>query len=157
MSWILNCHAASFGELIGLRPNLAADLAEFAEVFWSRALVDPVVLELCRLRVAGLQGCEAELARRRPEARAAGLDEAKIAALPDWHRDARFSAGERACVQVAEQFVMDPSAISDADFAAAREHLGEASMVALLEALALFDGFSRFQVMLQARPEEESR
>ena len=138
MSWILDGRAGSFADLIGLRPNLAADLADFAEVFWSRALVEPVVLELCRLRVAGLHGCDAELA-----------------ALAEWYRVSRFSAGERACLQVAEQFVMDPSAISDADFAAAREHLGEASMVALLEALALFDGFSRFQVMLEARPETE--
>ena len=47
---------------------------------------------------------------------------------------------------------MDPSAIDDATFAAVRDALGEAGTVALLEALAVFDGFSRAQVMLDAAP-----
>jgi AhpD family alkylhydroperoxidase len=152
MSWILDGKAASFAELVGLRGNLAADLLAFTELLWSGAAVDPVTLELCRLRVAALHGCVAELALRRAQATAAGLTEARIARLADWYRDPGYSARERACLQVAEQFVMDPAGLDDLAFAAARAELGEPGMVALLEALAVFDGFARFQVMLQAQP-----
>jgi hypothetical protein len=52
-------------------------------------------------------------------------------------------------------FVRDPHAITDADAAAVVEHLGEAGLVALAEALALFDGFCRFRLLLGVEPESD--
>lgn len=154
MSWINGGRLASFGQLIGLRPNLAADLAAFSSELWQGHGVDAVTLELCRLRVAALHGSTAEFARRTPQALAAGLTEDRVARLAEWHRDAAFGARERACIALAEQFVLDPSGIDDAMFAAVRAELGEAGSVTLLEALAIFDGFTRFAVLLQAAPAE---
>ena len=65
--------------VFGLRPNLFDAWREFALVFWEKRLLDPVLLELVRLRVAQLHQARFPLASRRPEAREAGLDEAKIA------------------------------------------------------------------------------
>ena len=56
------------------------------------AVVSPVLLELCRLRVAQILGCESELQRRSAAAQAAGLSEETIAALDDWRTSERFSA-----------------------------------------------------------------
>jgi hypothetical protein len=50
-------------------------------------------------------------------------------------------------------FVRDPHAITDEDTRAVADELGDVSMVALVEAIALFDGFSRFRVMLGIAPE----
>lgn len=135
-----------------LRPELFAAFRDFAELFWSRRLVDPVVLELCRLRIAAMLGARAALALRRPEARDAGLDESRIAALASWWTSDRFSEPERACLRFAEQFALDPKEISDADAAAVVAALGDAGMVAFVEALAIFDGFARFERFLDARP-----
>jgi alkylhydroperoxidase family enzyme len=151
MSWITGHQPADFNSLFSLRPNLFQDYQAFAELFWQRGLVPPIALELCRLRVAQLHRCAPELARRRPEARASGLGEDKIAALPDWPGDPRFSAAERACLALAESFTIDPHGISDDMMAEVVAALGEAGAVALLECLALFDGFCRFQVLLQAK------
>jgi len=134
--------------VFGLRPELYQAWRGFRDVFWDEALVDPVVLELCRLRVATLHACAAELAQRTPAAHAAGLDEQKLAALADWASDPRFDARERACLRFAEQFVLDPHGITDADAAAVVAALGEPGLVALIEALALFDGFCRFRLVL---------
>lgn len=134
--------------VFGLRPELFDAWRAFRDAFWERRLVDPVILELCRLRVAALHGCRAELAARTPAARAAGLDEAKIAALGDWATDARFGASERACLRFAEQFVLDAHGVTDGDAAAVTAALGDAGTVALAEALALFDGFCRFRLVL---------
>jgi alkylhydroperoxidase family enzyme len=152
MSWLTGGEARSFRALIGLRPNLAADLASFESLLWQAPGVDPATLELCRLRIAGLHGARAALAARRPEARAAGLGEDRIARLAHYDSDPGFSVRERACIALAELFAMDPSAIDDANFVAVREQLGEAGTVALLEALAVFDGFARFQSVLDAAP-----
>jgi alkylhydroperoxidase family enzyme len=43
---------------------------------------------------------------------------------------------------------MDPHGISDAQAAAVSAHLGAAGLVALTEALALFEGFARVGAML---------
>jgi alkylhydroperoxidase family enzyme len=139
--------------VFGLRPELFAAWRAFRDVFWEQGLVDPTLLELCRLRVAALHGCAAELATRTPAARASGLGEAKIAALADWATDARFDARERACLRFAEQFVLDPHAITDADAAAVVAALGEPGFVALIETLALFDGFCRFRLVLGVQAE----
>jgi len=156
MSWVLGAGEHSFAELMAVRPNLAAGVAAFSDLLWCAPGIDPVTLELCRLRVAQLHGARAALAERRPEAFAAGLTEERIARLADYGRDPGFSARERACLELSELFVMDPSAIDDACFVAVRDALGEPGTVALLEALAVFDGFSRAQVMLDASPAAEA-
>lgn len=150
MTWIGETAAGTtlFDRVFNLRPNLYADYQRFASLFWSERLVDPVLLELCRLRIAQLLRCEAERCLRRAPARAAGLSEDKIAALPRWPADPQFSALERAGLAFAEKFVIDPHAITDDDTAAVTAHLSPAAMVAFTEALALFEGFARFQVLL---------
>lgn len=155
MSWITGGHAATFTQLIGLRGNLADDLRAFDEELWRGHGVDPVTLELCRLRIAMLHRCAAALGRRTPQALAAGFDESLVARMAAWERDAAFTARQRACLALAEQFVLDPSGIDDTLFAPVRDALGEAGAVTLLEALAVFDGFTRFERLLQAAPAAE--
>jgi alkylhydroperoxidase family enzyme len=156
MSWITGGRSTPLAGLMALRPNLAADLDAFSQELWCDHGVDAVTLELCRLRVAMLHRCASALAQRSPQAVAAGLSEAQVAQLGDWHRAAAFSARERACIALAEQFVLDPSGIDESLFAPVRDALGEAGAVTLLEAFAVFDGFTRFQVMLQAAAPAEA-
>jgi len=155
MSWLPASApgTTSLDRVFGLRPELYEQYREFAELFWRLRVVDPVLLELCRLRVAALLGCARELELRRPEAAGAGLGEKKIAALDDWRRSSVFSPVERACLAFAEKFVLEPHGLSDEDAAAVSAHLSAAEMVAFTEALALFDGFARFQILLGVAPE----
>jgi len=143
-----------FERVFALRPNLFDAWREFASIFWEKRLVDPVILELCRLRIAQLHAARHPLSTRMREAREAGLDEAKIAALAEWWRHPGFSDLERACLRFAEQFVMDAKAMSDDEARPVVEGLGDAGTVAFVEALALFDGFGRFGRMLDVAPVE---
>jgi alkylhydroperoxidase family enzyme len=144
--------ATAFERVFGLRPNLFDDFRSFYALFWEKRLVDPVLLELCRLRIAQLHGCESELRVRYQPAIEAGLTEEKIAALADAADSSLYSEAERACIAFAELFAMDPHAITDADAARVVAVLGDAGVVALVEALAMFDGFSRFRLMLGVEP-----
>jgi alkylhydroperoxidase family enzyme len=146
--------ADDFERVFALRPELFAAWREFASLFWEKRLVDPVILELCRLRIAQLHRARHPLSLRTPEARDAGLDEAKIAALERWWDSDRFAPLERACLRFAEQFVADAKAMSDDEAARVVVALGDAGTVAFVEALAVFDGFARFCCMLDVAPRE---
>jgi alkylhydroperoxidase family enzyme len=142
-----------FERVFALRPNLFEAWREFAGLFFAKRLVDPVVLELCRLRIAQLHGARQPLSLRTAEARAAGLDEAKIAALDAWWRSPGFSDLERSCLRFAEQFATDAGGLSDDEARPVVTALGDAGTVAFVEALAVFDGFGRFCRMLDVAPD----
>jgi alkylhydroperoxidase family enzyme len=158
MSWLpLTAPATGrdpFEQVFDLRPNLFEAWRDFTALFWTRRLVDPRVLELCRLRIAQMLGARYPQSVRTPEALQAGLLEDRIAALASWWTSDAFGETERACLRFAEQFVLDAKGITDTDAAAVVGALGDAGTVAFVEALAIFDGFSRFCCSLDigARP-----
>ena len=128
----------------GLRPDLFAACRDFAALFWEKRLVDPTLLELCRMRVGQMVGTELPaLCDAMRDARAS-VPAAKRADVGAWWNSAAFSDTERACLRFAEQFVLDPKGIGDNDAAAVVAALGDAGTVAFVEALAILDGFSRF-------------
>jgi alkylhydroperoxidase family enzyme len=149
--------AEPLDRVFGLRPNLYEDFQRWSALFWEEGVLDPRILELCRLRVAQLHGCESELRIRHRPAIEAGLSEAKVAALQRASSDPAFSEVERACLAFSELFVADPNAITDEDARRVTEPLGPEGTVALVQALALFDGFARFRLMLDVEAPAEER
>jgi len=149
MSWLPQRAqgADELSRVFGLRENLFAAWSDFASLLWERRLAPPLILQLAQLRVRQLHGLPVG-SKRMSEALAAGWDEGRVAELEAWWKSARFDATERACLRLAEQFVLDAKGISDAEVAPVRAALGDATLVAFALALAIFDGFSRFQKML---------
>ena len=150
MSWLPGAPAgATLDDLIALRPGLLADFQAIRERLWVSA-ARPFVLELARLRIAQLLGCEAELAVRTPEAVADGLTEEHVAALPRWPSDPRFGAAERACLALAEQFALSARDVTPEQVDAVRDALGDEGAVAFTVGLALFEGSARATLALGA-------
>jgi alkylhydroperoxidase family enzyme len=116
-------------------------LADVVVAAWDAT--DPVLLELCRLRMATLLAYPAEQARRTERARAAGLDEAKVAELPRWPTSSRFDTHERACLALAEQFVIDANGITDEHVADVTAQLGPEACYAFVQALSVVETFQR--------------
>jgi len=150
----LPANATGFDHAFGLRPDLYGPFREFYAVFWRDRLVDPVVLELCRLRVAQLLGCASELhVRYEPATSGAlagepGLTEEMVTELAQWPTSEQFTDAHRAALAFAEQFVIDPQGIKGAVRDELRAHFALPEVVAITEALALFDGFIRFRLVL---------
>ena len=115
--------------------------------------VDPVIVELCRLRIASLVGASAHLSLRRPKAVAAGLTEAKIADLARWPESPLFSAAERACLAIAEQFCMGAYTVTDADVAAVLEHLNADECYALVNGIWVMEALARMTVVMAVDPD----
>lgn len=118
-------------------PDVLGHLDDLHDAVWGA--VDPVLLELCRLRIARLLGCATEEATRTPAAIAAGLDEATIADLAAWPTSARFGPRERACLAVCEQLVIDVAGMSDEVALAAAEQLGPEAFRDFVTALLVLE------------------
>jgi len=147
MSWLTTATggADSFAGVFRLRPNLFAAWRDFASQLWDAELVDPTVLELCRLRIGQLHGAACPRAGAAPPA---PLDGRKRVDLASWWHSGAYTETERACLRFAEQFVLDAKGIADDDAAAVTGALGDAGTVAFIEALAILDGFARFARIL---------
>src|SRR5260370_32634706 len=140
--------ATDLERVFGLRPDLYEPFLSFYSTFWTHALLDPVILELCRLRVAQLLRCESEQQVRYQPAINAGLTEAQVSALRQWPTSPQFNAAHRAALAFAEQFVIDVGGIDSELRDTVIDRLEPAGLVALCEALALFDGFCRLRIIL---------
>ena len=111
--------------------------------------LDPVVLELCRLRQAGLLACATEVARRTSYATAGGPPGGVVVRAASWPIDPRFGPVERTCLAYTEAFVSIRTASATTTPPTVRELLGERGLVALTTALGLFDGQCRLHLALE--------
>ena len=93
--------------------------------------VDPVLLELCRLRIARLLGCAAEEDARTPAAHDGRVVEVEA---------------ERACLAVCEQLVIDVAGMSDEVALAAAEQLGDEMFRDFVTALLVLEQRQRLRL-----------
>jgi alkylhydroperoxidase family enzyme len=132
----------------GLLPEAYARHQALVDHIWKPGLVDPVVLELCRLRVAQIVRSPRDLAARTPAATAAGLSEDKIGRLAQWPTADDYTAAERAALCFAEMYVIDPSSVTDAMTEDVKANFTPSEVATLTTGIAVFDALARFQVAL---------
>ena len=143
MSWLVD-GATTRDDLLALHPALAADHQGVLDEVWQGS-VDARILELCRLRMATILGNQRawdEL--RSPAAVAAGLDESLVAELARWSTDPGFDDATRACLGLAEQYVIDVHGITDTMVADVERHIGPDGVVTLTTGLAAWEITHRF-------------
>jgi alkylhydroperoxidase family enzyme len=116
--------------------------------------IDPVLAELCRLRIAQLVESELDESLRYLPAANAGLSEEKIQALADYATSALFSPRERAVLEFTEQWVIQSSSITDEDCTRLQEHLTAQEFIYLAKALSVLDQFARANSAFRVAPSE---
>lgn len=140
--------AASLAPLDGLVAR--RELGDLLDQIWAGAL-DPVTVELCRLRIAQLLGDRAGEAHRSEAAVAAGFDDGLVAVLPQWATHPAFDERRRAALRFTEGYVIDAHSLGDNDRAQVLDQLREPEAVALTLALATFDALTRTRLALDPR------
>ena len=120
--------------MFALRPDLFDAYRDFESVFFTHDLLDPEILDACRARCAQVL-------------RAASAPPGTVTADDP-------TSPLAACLAVAEQFVIDPHGVTPEMREAVVGHIGDAGLVALVEALAVFDGFTRFRTILAVESDE---
>ena len=154
MTWLEGADgSAPFDAALGLRPELRDLYAAFYGKLWDDDLLPADLLELCRLRVAQLHDCEAELAVRHTEA---AVSDEQFEALADWSESDLFSEAQRAALALAEKMPWQHHDLTDDEYSILHEHFGEAGVVALTIGVALFDANCRLRLALgtEAAPVE---
>lgn len=155
MSWLIG-EATTRDDLLGLHPGLAAGHRRVLDEVWASG-VDPRILEYCRLRMATLLGNDlAWTEPRSPAAVAAGLDEAVVAELAHWPTHGAFDGAARACIALAEQYVIDVHSITDPQVHELQRLIGADGVVTLTTALAAWEITHRFDNALLATATEGS-
>lgn len=133
---LLSVHAPQAGVALGAAQSLAA------------TVTDPRRLELARLRIAMLLGNDRALAERSPAALEAGLSEETVDALARWPSSDLFDETDRACLGLAEQFVIDVSGVTDRDVQPVLERLGPEGLYGFVQALWVWDMTQRLELAL---------
>lgn len=148
----LDHRAPTFAETFGQRPNLFAAWRSFEALLWQAEGARPEIYALCRRRIAQMNGSAVLPGSSDPAVDDPRFDQ-KEHALSAWWKSDLFDPLERACLAFAEQYVLDPGGIGDDMAKPVTEALGPAGTVAFVEALAIFDGFTRFCAMLDVGPD----
>lgn len=138
-----------FDSIVDARANYAAALRDVESALWTQDLVSPLMLELCRLRIAQLLGCASALQHRTPQAVAA-LDENLVESLARWPTDPGFDSRARACLEYAEQILIDAQEVSDEQARAVIAEIGEGGFLVLTYACGLFETTQRARLLLGA-------
>jgi alkylhydroperoxidase family enzyme len=135
--------------VINHRPAYAAAFRDVEEALWGQVVLDPEILELCRLRIAQLLGADAELHVRTP---AAGrVDESLIDVLARWPTAPGFSEQQRSCLEYAEQILVDAQGVTDEQAAQTIEAVGEGGFLVLTYACGFFETTQRARLLLEER------
>jgi alkylhydroperoxidase family enzyme len=104
------------------------------EAAWSAT--SPRLLELCRVRIATMLGCDSEAVARTPDA---DVEDGMLKAIANWPGDPRFTAVDRACLALTEHFVIDVASLDDTTVAAVRDHLGDEGTQNFVTALLMVE------------------
>jgi hypothetical protein len=127
--------------VLGLKPDFYARLREILGVSWQ--ITDPALLDLCRLRLAQLNGARAELA---------GADAGRLAELERWPDGGDFDVRERAALAFAEQYHVDHHVLGD-ELEELGGHLGQRGLANFVWALHMNDAYLRALSLLDIEPD----
>lgn len=143
--------APTWGGVADAADGVLANWCALHRGLWE--VVDPRTLELCRLRIAALLGAERHLALRSPAAAAVGVDDDLIADLAAWPTSGRFTPADRACLALAEQFLVDVSGIDQPLIDGVLTHFTPGECYALVNALWAVEAVQRTCEVLDTMPE----
>ena len=105
--------------------------------------LDPVLVELCRVRLAQMVESGFDLSVRYSPSVEAGLTEEKIAALSDYPTSELFTERERTALEFTEQWVIQSSSITDEDTNRLLTVLTAEEFIYFCKALSVMDQFAR--------------
>jgi alkylhydroperoxidase family enzyme len=105
----------------------------------SRRKLDPRLRELGQARAGWARGSQFVFSQHCKAARAAGLSEAQVAAIPGWGASDAFSPLERAVLAYTDDLVLGGGRVADATFERLREGLSDEEVLELTYIVCLYE------------------
>ncbi len=121
--------------------------------------LDPVLMELVRLRVSQINGCAFCLHMHSSDLMKRGVEPMRLHLLPAWRESSLYSDRERAALAWAEALTLLPeNGASDEDYAMLAAEFPEAEQVQLTLLIGAINTWNRLQVGFRAaHPVEAAR
>ena len=115
--------------------------------------IDPVLLNLVKLRASQINGCAYCVDSHNSDARKAGESERRLSAVVAWRETLFFTDLERAALAWTEALTRLPDTHApDADYEALRAHFEDAEMVDLSVAIGAINIWNRLGVAFRKIP-----
>lgn len=132
---------------------------------WGREInqagLEPLLLELVRMRASQMNGCAVCLDTHMREATAAGETVQRLTVLPAWRETSLFTARERSALQWTEAITnIQTGHAPEASYREMRAHFSEAEAVQLTMAIANINAWNRLAIAFRpplkdAHPKEQ--
>ncbi|HYO83135.1 MAG TPA: carboxymuconolactone decarboxylase family protein [Bryobacteraceae bacterium] len=120
------------------------------EAYLGRSGLEETLLHMVYLRASQMNGCAFCTDMHWKDARAAGVEETKLAMLPVWREAPFFTERERAALEWTEAVTfIAQSRVSDALYRLAREHFSESELVNLTIAVGSMNTWNRLSIAFQ--------
>ena len=103
-----------------------------------RRKLSPVLRELGLTRTGFATGSQFVFSQHCKAARSAGVREEQIAAITGWQTSGAYSEAERAVLAYTDAIVLQDGRVSDATFAALKQHLDDEAILELTYAVATY-------------------
>jgi AhpD family alkylhydroperoxidase len=108
--------------------------------------LDPVIIELVKVRASQINGCAFCLNMHVVEAREAGVTDARLHVLAAWEESPAFTPRERAALAWTEALTKLEHGVSDAVFAQASAEFDEKELAQLTSAIVTINAWNRIAV-----------
>jgi AhpD family alkylhydroperoxidase len=120
------------------------------EQYVAESGLEPILLDLVRLRASQLNGCAFCLDMHSKDLRARGEDEQRLHLLAAWRDAPVYTERERAALAWTEAVTRLPDGgVPDAVYAEARRHFGDKALVDLTLAIAVINAWNRLNISFQ--------
>jgi AhpD family alkylhydroperoxidase len=137
-------------------PPVAAGWLRYLTAVRQESSLPGTLRELVIIRVALLNGAPYEVDQHAPIARAEGLSEAQLDALPTWRDSDVFDSQQRAVLALTDAMTCEIR-VPDGVFAVIRAEFNERSIVELTATVAAYNMVSRFLEALQIRSHDTAK
>lgn len=132
-------HPAAYQALIALSSQVEAAAAA--------AGLDPLLVQLVKIRTSQLNGCAFCLRMHTRDALKKGENPDRIAVLPAWEETGYFTGTDRAALRLAEAITRVPDGhVSDEDYAAAAAVLTPDQVSAIAWLTTVMNAFNRIAI-----------
>ena len=115
--------------------------------------LEPLLVELVKMRASQIHGCAYCLDMHTKDARAGGETEQRLYALPAWHETPFYTDRERVALGWTDALTLiSQGPVSDTLYQEARRHFSEKELVDLTLALVAINGWNRLSIAFRTVP-----
>ena len=141
----------------GFAPALAKARLDMAYALRYDVITPPLIREMAILRTGQILHSDYELDQHIPLAKACGMTEAQIAALPDWRASNLFDEKQRALLAYTEALDEHGGNVDDATYDALAKQFSPQQIVEITITIVTYYGTDQLTKALKVRPESDGR